>query len=164
MKIVGITGYAGSGKDTAAAGLIADGWTRIAFADRLKKLATDIGWNGEKDEAGRKLLQALGHQARVHLGWNVWVEAAAQDIFEAFKGGAPGVVVTDVRYWNEADWIGQHGGHVIRIDRPGVEPANNHAGELAVDKIVPHATLVNNGSPEDIQKQVGTILKYWGIE
>lgn len=35
--IVGLTGYAGSGKDTAAAVLLVKGYERIAFADKLKE-------------------------------------------------------------------------------------------------------------------------------
>lgn len=41
--IIGLTGYARSGKDTAAAMLTADhGFTRYGFADLLKKVARDI--------------------------------------------------------------------------------------------------------------------------
>lgn len=36
MSIIGLTGYAQSGKDTAAAGLIGLGWERRAFADALR--------------------------------------------------------------------------------------------------------------------------------
>ena len=37
MNAIGLTGYAGSGKDTAALGLIELGWERLAFADPLKE-------------------------------------------------------------------------------------------------------------------------------
>ena len=36
VSIVGLTGYAGSGKDTAAQGLIDIGYTRLAFADPMR--------------------------------------------------------------------------------------------------------------------------------
>lgn len=35
--IVGLNGFAGAGKDTAAAGLLEDGWTRVSFADKLRE-------------------------------------------------------------------------------------------------------------------------------
>ncbi len=35
--LVGLTGYAGSGKDAAAAGLTAIGWKRVSFAEPLRK-------------------------------------------------------------------------------------------------------------------------------
>lgn len=38
-KIIGFCGYPGSGKDAAAKFLIARGWQRIAFADKLRSVA-----------------------------------------------------------------------------------------------------------------------------
>lgn len=61
--IIMITGKAGCGKDTAykiikkyATGLV----KRYAFADPLKDIAYKAGWDGIKDEKGRKLLVSLG--------------------------------------------------------------------------------------------------------
>lgn len=61
--IIMITGKAGCGKDTAfkiikkyATGLV----KRYAFADPLKDIAYKVGWDGIKDEKGRKLLVSLG--------------------------------------------------------------------------------------------------------
>lgn len=36
MMLIGLSGYAGSGKDAAAQALMADGWVRDAFADRMR--------------------------------------------------------------------------------------------------------------------------------
>jgi hypothetical protein len=63
MKIVILTGRAGVGKDTYARKLRfqLDGFTEtIAYADYLKYVAKNCGWNGVKDLAGRTLLQDLG--------------------------------------------------------------------------------------------------------
>ena len=35
-NVVGLVGFAGCGKDTAAKGLIADGWKAVAFADLMR--------------------------------------------------------------------------------------------------------------------------------
>lgn len=43
LHIVGITGYARAGKDTAADAFVLNGWTRAAFADPVKDLAVKIG-------------------------------------------------------------------------------------------------------------------------
>ena len=83
--LVGLTGYAGSGKDAAAAGLVAEGWTRQAFADPVRSMALAIdplvewdvfshnpvrlsllvakrGWHVAKQcPEVRRLLQACGH-------------------------------------------------------------------------------------------------------
>ncbi len=40
MTIIGLTGYAGSGKDTVGAMLVEhEGFTRVSFADRVRELA-----------------------------------------------------------------------------------------------------------------------------
>lgn len=58
-----ITGKAGCGKDTAFK-IIKKYATRLvkryAFADPLKDIAYRVGWDGIKDEKGRKLLVSLG--------------------------------------------------------------------------------------------------------
>jgi hypothetical protein len=94
--IVGIAGYAGAGKDTAAAALTALGWRQDAFAAPLKAMALDInpwvgyldqpctlahvvanwGWERAKTcEDVRRFLQRLGAAVRKHLGEDVWVDA-----------------------------------------------------------------------------------------
>jgi hypothetical protein len=51
--IVGIAGYAGAGKDTAAAALTALGWRQDAFAAPLKAMALDINpWVQTPESAG----------------------------------------------------------------------------------------------------------------
>ena len=61
--IIMITGKAGCGKDTAFK-IIKKYATRLvkryAFADPLKDIAYKVGWDGIKDEKGRKLLVSLG--------------------------------------------------------------------------------------------------------
>src|SRR5688572_21988709 len=36
-QIIGLTGYAGAGKNNAADGLVSDGWTAISFADPIRE-------------------------------------------------------------------------------------------------------------------------------
>lgn len=42
MRLVGLCGYAGSGKDEAAKALTAIGWQRVAFADAVREVALAI--------------------------------------------------------------------------------------------------------------------------
>ena len=127
-RLVGLAGYAGSGKDTAAEILMAAGYQRLGFADPLKELATRIGWDGQKDDAGRKLLQDLGLGARDVLGDDVWINALLS------KVTGP-TVVTDVRFANEVHAIHSHGGVVVRIVRPDTHPALDHISETGIDHL-----------------------------
>lgn len=118
--IVGLNGNATSGKDTAALVLIERGWTRLAFADVLKGLARHLGWNGQKDEAGRKFLEDLGAGVRLHINPAAWVWPIHDILVEAQPG--ENFVITDMRYLNEAEMIRRMGGLTGYISRPGVGP------------------------------------------
>lgn len=163
LNLIGLTGLAGSGKDEAAKALVAQGWKRDAFADRMRTallalnpiIAFDVerygpetgecivmerlaviverlGWDRAKREYDevRRLLQKFGTEAgrEIH-GEDCWVDALFAD-WDALRSP---LVVTDVRFNNEANAIRARGGKVVRITRPGVEPLpGNHASEAGV--------------------------------
>lgn len=175
--LVGLTGYATAGKDAAAAGLVAAGWTRQAFADPVRSMALAIdplvewdvfshnpvrlsllvakrGWHVAKQcPEVRRLLQAIGTDGvRAHLGADAWVRA-----FDLARDRRADTVAPDVRFPNEADHIRRHGGLVIRIDRPGVGPVNGHVSE-DVDTIAVDATVVNDGTIDQLQWRVAELV------
>jgi hypothetical protein len=150
--IVGMIGYAGSGKDTAAEALISQGFERRAFADTIKTIARDIGWDGIKDDYGRRLLQNLGASCRHHIDESVWVEAALRGSDDR------DIVITDVRYVNEAEFIAAAGGVLVRIERPGVGPANDHISESELESWSVDIILFNGGSPADLHSSLLTEL------
>lgn len=170
MKIIGLSGYAQSGKDTTAEILAELGYERIAFADilrdflyamnpriwegqRVQNTVDQIGWDQAKvayDSEIRGLLQRLGTDAgRKYLGENVWVDAA-------LKGLEPDglYVVTDCRFVNEADGIRKRTGKVYRIHRQGVGPINDHISERGLDDYDFDGYLFNNGTVAEFKDQV----------
>ena len=180
-RIVGLTGYASAGKDTAAAGLVAAGYVRRGFADPLKAMALAIdpliqgashidslswfvkqgGWDAAKRIPDvRRFLQRLGTDAvRVHLGDDAWVRA-----FDCARNRSVDTVAPDVRFPNEAEYIRRHGGIVIRIDRPGVGPVNGHVSE-DIGGIPVDATVVNNRSVDELQWQVAELVdRHYGTK
>lgn len=148
--IIALSGYAGCGKD-AVGGILVErhGYERRGFADKVKALAFDLGWNGEKDDAGRRFLQILGEQARNHLGADVWIRAALAD-------PPPFLVVTDCRYPNEFVAIKALGGQVWRVERPGVGPANDHISETALDRYRFDAVIPNDADLQQLSRTVAT--------
>jgi hypothetical protein len=138
--LIGLCGYGGAGKDTAAEGLTREGWTRVALADPLKDIATELGWDGQKDDVGRRFLQVLGQSVREHINPEAWIWAA-----EKLIDAAPGpVVVTDVRYPNEAEMIRRRGGFLVWIIRRDCGPANEHVSERP-ELLGAEVTLANRG-------------------
>lgn len=149
--LIGLSGYAGVGKDEVAKTLTSQlTYQRVAFADPLKELATAIGWNGEKDEVGRKFLQDLGVGVREHLNTDAWVLAAEERI-EQIDGP---VVVTDVRFPNEVQMIRRRGGKVVRVVRPGCGPVNAHISEHLVGDDDCDLIFLNDGTLDELPRKV----------
>ena len=119
--IIGLTGYAQSGKDSVADILVKNyGYTRIAFADPIRKLLYEMnpivkdggyrvqpvvdsyGWDVAKTAFPeiRTMLQSLGVGARKTFGDMFWVKQALNEL-QLF--GEVNYVITDVRYPNEAN-------------------------------------------------------------
>jgi hypothetical protein len=165
--IIGLSGYAQVGKDTAAAALVGEDFQRRAFADTLRQalvaLNPDVKYKGEYFPLAdlwewhgyenlrkhapqvRELLQRLGTEVgRNMIGENVWVDAT----FRTLKPGQD-YVFTDVRFTNEAEAITARGGIIVRIERPGYGPANSHPSETAMDDY-PWDYVVVNSSSEDV--------------
>ena len=174
-NIIGLTGYAQSGKDTFASILVEKyGYSRIAFADKirdflyginpmvgcsptgyLQDLVNLVGWDKAKQEPQvRRLLQDLGISARELIDENIWVNAALSSI-----GANDRIVITDVRFENEAAMIKSMGGQLWRIKRSGVGPVNGHVSESEMDGYKVNQIFVNNGSLEELEMLITTRMR-----
>ena len=161
--IIGISGLAGSGKNTAADIIAASHNVRcMAFADPLKEvllqLFRDFGVRPEdlygvssdrakvveglerpdRDPGGvtlRYLLQTLGTEwGREFVDRDLWVKIALRRAQRAKESGYSAVVFTDVRFENERDAVLAAGGEVWYIDRPSAGIFGNHLSERDMKK------------------------------
>lgn len=169
MKLIGLAGFAGSGKDTLYTELVAakiragDLTTpirRFAFADILKdELACALGLSSTQaindDKAAyRELMQAWGAtRRRLNLAYwickldNAMGWASHIDTFASNPPPESYNVVTDVRYENEVDYIRSQGGIIVLVSRPGVGPAYGHESEQLPHRIKPDFQVENCGTP-----------------
>lgn len=95
--IIMLTGKAGCGKDTAYKIMkkyANKSIKRYAFADPLKNIAYGVGWDGIKNEKGRKLLVSLGKAINQYQK-NFFVFEAANAITEDKDISTK--VITDLR-------------------------------------------------------------------
>jgi hypothetical protein len=183
---IALIGKARSGKDTAAAFLVRErAYTRVAFADPLKEMALsidplvpthlygdrrvhvrlsalvrDAGWEYAKDHYPevRRILQSIGQTQR-EFDADYWVNVAARKIAGAEAWNMP-VVVTDVRYLNEAVMLRARGFKMIRIIRPRIgvtmkeARAAMHASENELNDYPTDAVICNDGNLDQLRNAI----------
>ena len=64
------------------------------------------------------------------------------------------IIISDVRYPNEANMIKNFGGQVWWIDREGIGPLNDHASENSLNDYPFEFYIENNGTVEELQDKV----------
>lgn len=163
--LIGLTGYAGSGKDTVRQILEGRaGFTGIAFADPVREMLGVLldncqvhrSWMVDRDKkeqpmpkidaSYRKMAQTLGTDWGCNMvDPDLWVKVAAARIDILDKTARAGIVVSDVRYPNEAAMIKERGGHIWHILRPGVQPVREHSSEQHI-RTIPYDYVIDNQS------------------
>ena len=178
MQIVGLTGKAGAGKDTAAQLLCEALQARcrktrtMAFADPIKAALQAMGVPGSyMHERHRKevdipnwgtsyrhLAQTLGTEwGREHHGQDFWICRLADRVIElGTMGRLPDVlVITDVRMQNEADWIKSRRGLLVEVVRPDTSAVRQHASEAGVQGV--DQILQNDGDLVNLRARCGQL-------
>lgn len=150
VKLLGLTGFAGSGKDSVAALLARQhGFARMSFAEPIKlglatmlRLPLSVFEDRDAKErplesigcSPRRLMQTLGTEwGRQMVRQDLWI-CVADELLRQHRRLGSSVVLTDVRFDNEAQWIRAQGGEVWHVARPLPENAHvlPHASELGV--------------------------------
>lgn len=186
--IVGISGKARSGKDTFAEMLAAQlnkgahpPFVMMAFANELKlrcQAAFDLSyeqlWGDDKEKVDERYQKQM--QANVHwtareimqeygafyrsIDGEFWIK----NLFKvAADKGYNNVIVTDVRYINEADYILNKGGYVIRVERENKDDVHNmqHPSEVQLDGYNRFDFVVNNnGTLEELAEKAKDVKGY----
>lgn len=164
--LVGITGKAGSGKDSLAYFM---GFERYAFAGPLKAGLTAMGFPEPErklkeskiagfDFTWREAAQKLGTEWGRGLQGDIWLAMA-----ERFRKQSPAnvIVITDVRFHNEADWVRDHGILVHLKGRRSMltKETQGHASEIDLP-VMPLDTVVENkGSLAELQARASEIAR-----
>ena len=159
MKVICISGKAQNGKDTTATYLyqyfIEHGKKAVIihYADLLKFICTKyFGWNGEKDDYGRTLLQKVGTDIVRRKEPNYWVNFVAS-LLRLFSDEWDYVLIPDTRFPNEVDTFKSlmYDTLHLRVVRtnfvsPLSEEQQKHPSETALDNVIPDIVVYNDGT------------------
>jgi len=177
MRIIGLTGPARSGKDTAAAVLSNQGWRQYRFAGPLKSAVqtmfglTDDHTDGDLKESPidwldgvtpRQIMQTLGTEwGRDCIHTDLWLRVADRALERTSDHGYPGIVISDVRFDNEAEFVRERGGSVVHIRRESAGSVNAHSSESGVTFDAADCLIDNDGTIHELGAQIRRIA---GIE
>lgn len=168
-RLIGLTGFAGAGKDTAA--LLFErlaGYKPYAFAKPLKQALDVLGIHEPADRAQKEALipgrnysyrtaaQRLGTEWARSLDPDFWINLATDFVQKNDR-----VVISDVRFENEADMVRSHGGTMIHIvgRKPTVTGDNlRHPSEKPIVVKASDIVLDNSGGLHELHYKVLEIL------
>lgn len=185
IKLIGLHGAAGCGKDTVAEILCATQEFRsVSFAEPLIDMLV-AGFRVSKSyftdrnlkeiqipelcgKSPRQLMQTLGTEwGRNYVDCDVWVKIADRKIDYLRKLAAAGnayiegIVATDVRFQNEYDYIRNHGGTIWHIHRPNnpheINTTHTSAKLIDVDK-ERDIVIVNDCDIDHLAEKINLIL------
>ena len=170
MKIVTISAKAQHGKDYTAS-LLKDGLEDLGFsvlvchyADLLKYICKQFfGWDGQKNEEGRTLLQKVGTEGVRKVKPDYWVDFII-DILTFFYNEWDYVIIPDTRFPNEIEKMrDRFDCSCVHVSRPGFENSlteeqRNHPSETALDGYLFDHELTNDGTPEGMRREVDNLI------
>ena len=175
LEIVGLTGLAGSGKDTAAHILVGEyGFVRVALADGVRGALRDLdgpGWDITK-RGGltvRRALQLMGTEyGRDNVNPDLWCEVLEAKLWflrewARRSGESLRVVVPDVRLLDEADYLQRTARcTIVRLTRPGaglMGETADHRSELESTRINANVLIKNDGSRSELRDKVSKLFE-----
>lgn len=195
--IIGLLGFQGSGKGTVGEILTENGFIPLSFAGSLKDATSAIfGWErhlleGDTVESRefretvdpfwtdklkyevtpRIILQKFGTECvRNNFFNNIWIASLERKILNLVSDNK-NVVITDVRFPNEIDFLYNFGAQLIQIDRKKTRPGwynlltkntsllhimdNVHPSEYVWFGNLKIKTIIeNNGSVDELKEKI----------
>jgi len=140
-----------------------------AFATIVKQVAKMMGWNGQKDDNGRKLLQNVGNVGREYNS-DTWVGTLINFLMEVNIIPLDLIIIDDWRFPNELNWFLdkslEYKVYTVRISAPSREslkgtPYYNDVSETSLpDEPSNYNYYIDNeGSLEALEQAAKDVLE-----
>lgn len=166
--LIGLCGRKGSGKDTVA-GILAEqhGFLPHALATPLKRVCAELFdftddqlWGESREvlderygKTPRELMQRLGTDfVRKELSMDFWLDRF-QSWYE-LNSSVPRIVVSDVRFQNEINFIKRLGGTIYEVRRSQADRSDPHVSKRVELLEGIDAVINNDSSLKDLEKSV----------
>lgn len=171
--LIGFTGPAGVGKDEAARQLrlVLSNYSAYAFAKPIKDALAAMGFpepatRAEKEAiipnlgvSWRQLAQTLGTEwGRNNVRPDLWLWLAKEQYAKHHN-----LMVTDVRFENEAAWVREVGGlmvHVYGRETTVSGQEATHASEAGITILAGSYLLPNRGGLAELRQQVQLLAEH----
>lgn len=178
--IIALSGYAQSGKDTVAdylvdtygfekAGMnailrdacvaldpIVNAWGVSGVHNaRYSEMLSEFGYERAKKQFPefRAFMQRLGTEFAEAIDYpELWVTVLLKHC-DPDKN----YVMSSCRRWIEATAITEAGGFIVRVDRPGTAPANDHPSETEIDSWQFDARIYNDAGIDELLLQACSV-------
>ncbi len=125
------------------------------FIQRMTELGVDLA----EARSPREIMRWWGTEYRRHQNEQYWTDLMRHWIDCMALDGIRRIVITDVRFLNEAQFIQSLGGSIWRIRRPAAEAKHvDHQSETEVAAIWPDAVIDNTGSLGDLAREIEATL------
>ena len=182
-NLIGLGGYAYSGKDAFADVLEGLGWYKTYMSKylrqslevlnpiigydvltgevtRFKDAIDQLGYEEAKTKAEvRRLLQVFGTEVGRELyAQDFWLDLCFKDVDREMRNGND-VVVTGIRYHNELKMINKFGGKSVWVSRPGHAAINGHSSDNTLKMEDFDHIFDNNGTLADLDHAVPEFVR-----
>jgi hypothetical protein len=168
-KIIAIAGPKRCGKDTLADQIVEHyGYKKMRIAGTMKQMVSllfdidlDVLEGDTKDTikvdpwqlTPRFLMQYLGQEFKDKFGHNFWINILLRNIDKAWRDGAKGIVISDIRFPLECRIIKEkYQGDcvIVRINRTSLILDDVHPSETEYFQIEANMELYNDYTAEDL--------------
>ena len=178
--IIGITGKKFNGKDTVSDYIVSKyKFTKIAYAEPLKEVCRNLFnfnddqlygnkkedidpfWNITPRHAfqfiGTDMIRNNANKLISGINNNFWVKCLEKRILDLNSRGIKNIIISDIRFINEADIVKHLNGKIIKVCR-NIDNNDTHISELEINNINEDILIENNGSLEELYSKIDTYL------
>jgi len=169
-----------TGKDAVAAYLTSQyGFRRVAFGDKIRRV-TEVAFGFTEEQmtdremkeevefalgiSPRRAMQKVGGMFRQHVSNDFWIYAVKSRIGWLVEQGKD-IVVSDLRFINELNYIRQMDGKIVKVNRSGIIHNDGDKSETELDIVTSWDYVLENiGDLQELYEKVDEMLIAFGWE